>query len=67
MAASWLSDMALVPLSVSMSRKIVARAKQECVVTRLLHSPQPLANRGQPHLLHNPDFVHFDRNFSSVG
>ena len=45
MAASWLSLMALVPLSVSMSRKIVAGAQQEGVVARLLDRPQPFAGR----------------------
>lgn len=48
-------------------QKDVPGAKQERVVSRFFDCPEPLANRDQPHLLHDANFVHFDRNFGSVG
>ena len=67
MAANWLSLMALVPLSVSMSRKMSRVRQQEGVVAGLLDRGQAVADRGEGGLLDNADLVHFDRDHAAIG
>ena len=47
--------------------KNAAGTEEEGVVPRLFHRFQPFAGGRQPHFLHNAHFVHFDRDFGSVG
>ena len=47
--------------------KNVARAKEEGVVTCLFHCLETFTGGCQPRLLNNAHFVHFDRDFGSVG
>jgi hypothetical protein len=45
----------------------VLSAKEEGVITRVFHRLETFAGGRQPRFLHNAHFVHFDRDFGSVG